>query len=111
MGCRRATTQRAHLRRGKFNRQVRRPTAIIAERDDKLRFRFDADKLRKLSCGDAAPNVIEARPARYTMKVGIDTRGRQLHEFIERPTLRIFDKAINIELPRREINFGRAVRV
>ena len=45
------------------------------------------------------------------MKVRIDLDGWKLHELVERPTLRIFDQTINIELPCRQINVGCTVCV
>jgi hypothetical protein len=45
------------------------------------------------------------------MKVCEDFDGRQLHKFIERPMLRIFDEAIDIEGPRSDVDLGRSVSI
>jgi hypothetical protein len=94
-----------------FNWEIRRPAVIVAKRQDKPRFGFEADDARKLARRDTAPDVIEPRPARHAMKIGVDLNRRQLHELIERPALRVFHQTVHLKLPRRQINVGRTVRV
>src|SRR5947209_572152 len=75
-----------------FDGEIGRPTVIVAERDDELRLRLDANNARKLARRDSAPDVIQTRPARHAMKVRIDLDGWKLHEIFERPTMRMVEQ-------------------
>src|ERR1051326_6555249 len=47
-----------------FDRNVRRPTIIIGERQDELRFRFHPGTLGNFARRHSGPNVVESRPPR-----------------------------------------------
>src|SRR2546430_511669 len=55
-----------------FDRNVGGPAVIISLSDDELCFRFHPGELRNLARRHTGPDVIEPRPARDAMKVGID---------------------------------------
>src|SRR6185503_4805385 len=74
-------------------------------------FRFDAREPCDLFCGNAAPDVVEPRPARDAVKVSVNTDGAELHKLVKRPLLRILYEAIDFKRPRREIDIGRPVRI
>src|ERR1044072_23459 len=90
---------------------VCRPARVVAKRQHKLCFRLDADDFCQLARRHAAPQIIQTRPARYAVEVSVDPDRRQLHEFVERPLLRMLNQTINSKLPGCQIDFRRAVRV
>src|SRR5215212_173889 len=51
-----------------FDGQVRRPAVVESLGDDELRFGRDTDQLRNRPRRDAAPQVIQARPARHAVE-------------------------------------------
>ena len=94
-----------------FDRNISGPTVIVSKRQHKFRFRFHARALGNLARRHAGPDIVESRPARDAVKIGIDFDDRKLHEFVEREVKRLIHQSINFEFPRRQIDRRRAMRI
>src|SRR5437588_2058313 len=94
-----------------FDGQVRRPAVVVALDEHEARFRTDADHLGDDARRDAAPEVVESRPARDAVEVRVNFDGGQLQELVERTLQGPLDQAAGLELPRLKVNARRAVRV
>ena len=94
-----------------FDGNVRGPTVIVSESQYKLYFRFHVRKLGDFARRDPGPDIVEPRPARYAMKVCVDFYRGQLDKFIQRKRQRVFDEALNLKLPGRQIDLGRTLRI
>src|SRR5438105_2994908 len=54
-----------------FDGKVRRPARVVTFDEHEARLRADADQLRDCARRDAAPQIVEPRPARHAVKVGV----------------------------------------